>query len=56
MQPLTRNCDSTIQKAQGLMISGLCEVPEVCNFAAANPKRVLNHGAVLLLAVNEEIT
>ncbi|XP_028397339.1 uncharacterized protein LOC114521127 [Dendronephthya gigantea] len=55
MRQDTRNRDSAIQKAQGLMISGLCAVLEVCNSAGGDQKRVLTHAAVLLLAANREI-
>ena len=54
MRQDTRNTDSALQKAQGLMIAGLCAVLEVCNKSVGDQKRILAHSAVLLLAANRE--
>ena len=54
MQQETRNADSALQKAQGLMITGLCAVLEVCNKSVGDQKRISTHSAVLLLAANRE--
>ena len=54
MRQETRNADSALQKAQGLMIAGLCAVLEVCNKSVGDQKRILTHSAVLLLAANRE--
>ena len=54
MRQDTRNTDSALQKAQGLMIAGLCAVLEVCNKSVGDQKRILTHSAVLLLAANRE--
>ena len=54
MRQETRNADSALQKAQGLMITGLCAVLEVCNKSVGYQKRIPTHSAVLLLAANRE--
>ena len=43
-----------LQKAQGQMIADLCAVLEVCNKYVGEPKRILTHSVVLLLATNRE--
>ena len=54
MRQDTRNTDSALQKAQGLMIAGLCAVLEVFNKSVGDLKRILTHSTVLLLAANRE--
>jgi hypothetical protein len=54
MRQETRNTDSAFQKTQGLLISGLCAVLEVCNVSDGDKKSKLAHAAVLLLTANRE--
>ncbi|CAB4027812.1 Hypothetical predicted protein [Paramuricea clavata] len=54
MRQETRNTDSALQKTQGLLISGLCAVLEVCNVSDGDKTSKLAHAAVLLLTVNRE--
>ncbi|XP_028394531.1 uncharacterized protein LOC114518732 [Dendronephthya gigantea] len=54
MRQETRNTDSALQKAQGLLISGLCAVLEVCNSSDGDKRRTLAHATVLLLSANRE--
>ncbi|CAB3991522.1 Hypothetical predicted protein [Paramuricea clavata] len=54
MRKETRNTDSALQKTQGLLISGLCAVLEVCNVSDGDKKSKLPHAAVLLLTANRE--
>ncbi len=55
MRQETRNTDSSLQKTQSLLVSGLCAVLEVCNIAVEDQKCKLAHAAVLLLAANREV-
>ncbi|CAB4009624.1 Poly P3 [Paramuricea clavata] len=54
MRQETRNTDSALQKTQGLLISGLCAVLEVCNVSDGDKKSKLAHAAVLLSTANRE--
>ena len=54
MRQDTRNADSALQKTQGLMLSGLCAILQVCNKAVGDQKCILTHSTVLLLAANRE--
>jgi hypothetical protein len=42
----TRNTDSALQKTQGLLVSVLCAVLEVCNVTDGDKKSKLAHEAV----------
>ena len=53
MRQETRNT-SALQKTQGLLISGLCAVLEVCNVSDGDQKSKLAHAVVLLLTANRE--
>ena len=51
----TKNNDSAFQKAQSLLLSGLCAVLQTCNSSSGEQKNVLTHAAVLLLSTNRDL-
>lgn len=51
----SRNADSSFQKAQSLLISGLNAIIQLCNKAEGEQKATLTHSVVLLLASNREL-
>lgn len=50
----TRNSDSALQKAQALLISGLCAILQLCNTSEGDQKSTSTHAVVLLLSANRE--
>lgn len=50
----TRNADSSFQKAQALMMSGIYALVQLCNSAEGEHKSGLTHSIVLLLSANRE--
>jgi len=50
----TKNADSSFQKAQSLMMSGIYALLQQCNKAEGEQKSVLTHSIVLLLCANRE--
>ena len=51
----TRNTDTTFQKAQSLLMSGLYAVLQLCNSSSGEQKNTLAHTAVLLLSANRDL-
>jgi hypothetical protein len=51
----TRNTDSTIQRAQSYLMSGLQAVLQVCNITAGKDKQMLTHAIVSLLTANRDL-
>ena len=51
----TRNSDSAFQKAQGLLMTGLYAILQLCQNEQGVPKDHLIHAVVLLMSANREL-